>query len=200
MRRLAAELDVRAGAIYWHFADKQDLVDAMTDQLLAGVLDRPLRGAWDKQLAELCRRLVTGMLSRRDAARLMTLAVKPGPNGLAVSEAMLRIARGAGLPKQTTLWGTAVLGYYVLGYVTDVQATQAAMARGLGATLKELKKQIRRKTYPELASLGPDALERLMTGAAFRRRFEFGLEIILRGLRAERRRRATRRLAGASRR
>ena len=29
LRRLAAELDVKAPALYWHFANKQDLLDHM---------------------------------------------------------------------------------------------------------------------------------------------------------------------------
>ncbi len=51
MRRLAGALDVRAGAIYWHFADRQELEDAMVDAMLADVLAPPLLGPWEQKLA-----------------------------------------------------------------------------------------------------------------------------------------------------
>jgi TetR/AcrR family transcriptional regulator, tetracycline repressor protein len=185
MRRLADALDVQAGAIYWHFANKQELVDAMVDEMMGGLLEPPLAGSWDAQLAELCRRLARGLLSRRDSARLATSAFKPGPNGLAVSEAMLRIARGAKLPNEATLWATAALGYYVLGYATDVQATEAAKARGLTSVLKSFKKQIDPRRHPELTALAQSGVKHFFTGGSFRDRFEFGLRVILDGLKTQ---------------
>jgi hypothetical protein len=104
-----------------------------------------------------------------------------------VSEALMRIARGAGLSNEGTLWATAALGYYVLGYVTDVQATEAAKARGLASVLKTLKKQLDPERYPELARVGRDGIERLITGESFRERFEFGLKVILEGIKAQKR-------------
>ena len=37
MRRLARELNVSPGALYWHFADKQELLGAVADRILAGL-------------------------------------------------------------------------------------------------------------------------------------------------------------------
>jgi TetR/AcrR family tetracycline transcriptional repressor len=183
MRRLANELDVQAGAIYWHFANKQALQDAMADELTEGLLEPPPKGAWDTQLAELSRRLANALIRRRDGARLATSALTPGPNGLAASERMLRIARDAGFSKKATLWATSVLGYYVLGYVTDVQAAASARARGLGAAeLRSIEKAIDPKQYPELFAASSGGLQQMMTSHAFRERFEFGLKVILEGL------------------
>ncbi len=98
----------------------------------------------------------------------------------------MRVANGAGFPRKTTLWAAAVLGYYVLGYVADVQAMEAAKARGLASTMKALKKELRSKKYPELARL-EGGLEAFMSDASFRERFEFGLEVIFRGLKSHRR-------------
>ena len=44
-RKLAAHLGVQAGALYWHFANKQALLDAMADRLYEGGLS-PERPAW----------------------------------------------------------------------------------------------------------------------------------------------------------
>ena len=47
MRRLARELDVSPGALYWHFANKQELLGAVADRILESALtgDRAAGGA-----------------------------------------------------------------------------------------------------------------------------------------------------------
>jgi TetR/AcrR family tetracycline transcriptional repressor len=182
MRRLAQSLGVRAGAIYWHFADRQDLEDAMVEGMLAGLLAPPLTGRWEQQLAALCRRMAAALLKHRDGARLAVRALKPGPNTLALSEALIAILRRSGRSDRATLWAASVVGYYVLGYVTDLQATEAAKARGLAAIARSTTRKLDRKRYPELARFGERVLEQLATGRDAAARFEFGLEVILTGL------------------
>jgi TetR/AcrR family transcriptional regulator, tetracycline repressor protein len=182
MRRLAASLGVRAGAIYWHFADKQALVDAMIETMLAGLLEPAPTGTWDEQIAELTRRMAAAMLRVRDGARLATLALRPGPNSLDLSEAMMQIIRKSGRSRRATLWASAVIGYYVLGYVTDLQATEAAKARGLMSVVRGLRKSLARADYPLLHSISDTALAQMLEGRDAQARFEFGLQVILRGL------------------
>jgi TetR/AcrR family tetracycline transcriptional repressor len=184
MRRLARSLGVQAGAIYWHFADKQELEDAMVESMLGGLLEPPLTGGWKEQLSELCRRMAAALLAHRDGARLATRALRPGPNGLAVSEAMFATLRKRGGSTKSTLWAAAVVGYYLLGYVTDVQATEAAKARGLVAIARSLTRKLDRKRYPSLAKVSGRALEEIMLGRELQARFEFGLDVILKGLSA----------------
>ena len=186
MRRLAKRLGVQAGAIYWHFANKQALVDAMAEKLLDGIMEPELEGAWDEQLGELARRLAAALLRRRDGARLVTQAVAPGPNSLEMGEAMLQIVRRAGVTKQRALWAAAVIGYYVLGYATDLQATEAAKARGLMKVARAMKKGLDRRRYPEIWKMQQRPLEELLSSREATARFEFGLDVILRGLRGRR--------------
>ncbi|MFD0516963.1 TetR/AcrR family transcriptional regulator [Paractinoplanes durhamensis] len=41
MRKLGAALNVQAGGLYWHFPSKQALLEAVADDLLAGVAETP---------------------------------------------------------------------------------------------------------------------------------------------------------------
>lgn len=184
MRRLAQALGVQAGAIYWHFANKQTLIDAMADSLLAGMLDPPFTGTWEQQLGDLSRRMAAAFLRRRDAAKVSTLALRPGPNGLAMGEEMLRILGRATTNKRAALWAASVVGYYVLGYVTDYGATEAAKQRGLRAVVRSFRKELDEERYPELAKVSQATLDAMLTARDAKARFEFGLEIVLRGLRA----------------
>ncbi|MEK8169181.1 TetR family transcriptional regulator [Streptomyces sp. M19] len=71
MRRLAARLDVQAGALYWHFTNKQALLDAMADKLIEGVGENLPPGPWDEQAAALAHRLRAALLAHRDGARVL---------------------------------------------------------------------------------------------------------------------------------
>lgn len=187
MRRLADALDVQAGAIYYHFKDKQELLDAMSDSLLVGVMEPAPAGEWDEVLAEMSRRLVARLTSHRDAARLATSALTPGPHGLAAAEEMMRALRRARLSKNARLWGASVLGYYILGYATDVQATEAAKARGVTAMAASLREQLDAEQHRELLAMteGATTLEQMISPRELKRRFEFGLALILGGLKAQ---------------
>jgi TetR/AcrR family tetracycline transcriptional repressor len=188
MRGLAGALGVQAGAIYWHFADKQELCDAMADALFVGMLEPPVVGSWEEQVAELTRRMAACLTRLRDGARLSTMAMNPGPNVLAASEEMLRVVREAGFGKDMTLWATSVISYYVLGYVTDVQAMEAARSRGLKAALRAFERNLDRARYPRLTELTTgEGLEAMVSPRQLRARFEFGLQVILDGIKARRR-------------
>jgi TetR/AcrR family tetracycline transcriptional repressor len=184
MRRVAGELGVRAGAIYWHFKDKQDLEDAMVDEMFSAVLPMANEGTWQEQISELSRRMAAAMLARRDGAMLTARALRPGPHGLAVSERMLAILHEAGRGKRATLWAAAVLGYFVVGYATDVQATEAAKARGVVSIARALTKKLDKKEFPRLKELDDRTIRNLMTARDARGRFEFGLRVVLAGLEA----------------
>ena len=184
MRRLAQALGVQAGAIYWHFKDRQDLEDAMVDELMKGATSPPLQGSWDQQVAELIRRLTRGLMSRRHSSQLIPRALKPGPHGLAASEALIKAVRAWGQDEEITMWATSVIGYFVLGYVTDVQATEEAKARGMISIARNMIKKLDKKQFPEITALGEQSFEHMVTARSHQARFEFGLEVMLRGLKA----------------
>ena len=52
MRRLGRELNVSPGALYWHFANKQQLLGAVADRILESVDDAP--ADWRDRITEIC--------------------------------------------------------------------------------------------------------------------------------------------------
>ena len=122
MRRLARELSVPPGALYWHFANKQQLLGAVADRLLESVDDGP--GGWRDRVAAICRQLRDALLSHTDGAELVSASFAAGQ-----SEAMARIlarltvaAADAGVyPTHAELAARTVV-YYVLGFTADEQS------------------------------------------------------------------------------
>lgn len=76
MRRVAKQLDVAPGALYWHFKNKQELIDATARRILEPVLIGDDRGGVDKLSAPAtCAQLRTLMTNHRDGAEVVSAAL-----------------------------------------------------------------------------------------------------------------------------
>ena len=122
MRRLARELNVSPGALYWHFANKQQLLGAVADRILeprrrrARRLARPRRG----DLPAAARR--TAVAHRRRRAGVGELRGRPvGGDGADSRAADRRRGRAGVDPAHAELAARTVV-YYVLGFTADEQS------------------------------------------------------------------------------
>jgi AcrR family transcriptional regulator len=163
MRRLARELNVSPGALYWHFANKQKLLGAVADRILESVDDVP--GGWRDRVAGLCGRLRDALLSHTDGAELVSASFAAGQ-----SEAMTRIlgrltdaTADAGVePEHRGLAARSIL-YYVLGFTADEQSRLQWDAAGADLPAEQ-----------SVLSTDPT------------RRFDFGVQLLVDGIAARR--------------
>ena len=122
MRRLARELDVSAGALYWHFPHKQALLGAVADRILQGVDDAP--GDWHDRIGELGVRLRDALLSHTDGAELVSASFAAGESA-AMARIVSHLADGAaeaGLAGEHAEVAARTIVYYVLGFTADEQS------------------------------------------------------------------------------
>jgi TetR/AcrR family tetracycline transcriptional repressor len=174
MRKLAAALDVQAGALYWHFDNKQALLDAMAEKLLEGVGAPVPAGAWDEQLTILARRLRAGLLAHRDGARVLAGSYVAEFDTLAIGRTAVAILCRAGIPVERAGWITFAFYYYVLGHVVEEQS-QRELVKGDHW-------QARLASASADDSLYSSALLSVFTADATER-FAYGLELFLDGIR-----------------
>ncbi|MCH1867343.1 TetR family transcriptional regulator [Nocardioides sp. CFH 31398] len=127
MRRLAAELDVRPSALYHHFADKQHLLGAVADALLArgGVGAAP-----DDDVAAACRRLRDALLAYRDGAEVVAAALAFGLGGTAASEALAAAVAREQVADDLARTATGALLHLVLGQTAQEQTHLQAHSAG----------------------------------------------------------------------
>jgi AcrR family transcriptional regulator len=122
MRRLARELDVSPGALYWHFANKQQLLGAVADRILESVLDVP--GDWRDRITGTCRALRDALLSHTDGAELVSASFAAGQSA-AMARVLERLGTGAAEagvePRHAELAARTVV-YYALGFTADEQS------------------------------------------------------------------------------
>jgi len=156
MRRLARELGVAPGALYWHVANKQELLVEVADALLAEIAVPPPGQPPEEALAGLAVSLREALVHVPDAADVVGLAYAVEPGATRALRELARLVHDAGVPASERDEVAALVVHHVLGSVAGEQN------RGLAA-----------RADPELSPPDP-------SGEA--KAFEVGLSVILRGV------------------
>jgi TetR/AcrR family tetracycline transcriptional repressor len=162
MRRLARELDVTAGSLYWHFADKQQLLGAVADQVLTPASGPAEAVDWQDRITEAAGRLRDALLSHTDGAELVSASFAAGQSsGMRQILAVLADATvEAGVAPANAELAARTIIYYVLGFTADEQSRLQWDAAGA--------------LEPERSLLDPGVKQ---SGA-----FQFGLSVLVDGL------------------
>ncbi|WP_053751541.1 TetR/AcrR family transcriptional regulator C-terminal domain-containing protein [Streptomyces sp. MMG1533] len=127
LRAIAKELDVKAPALYWHFKDKQALLDEMATEMyrrmVAGTSLDP-GDTWQERLMKSNRGLRTALLGYRDGAKVFSGSRFTGIEHAEQMEDNLRLFTAAGLTLAQAARATATSYLYTLGFVTEEQGVQ----------------------------------------------------------------------------
>lgn len=124
MRRLARELNVTPGALYWHFCDKQELLGAVADRILDPTTTMSDPVPWDDRIKMICSALRNALLSTTDGAELVSASFAAGKSDR-IAEILRRLtaaAAEAGMAAPNDDLTARTLLYYVLGFTADEQS------------------------------------------------------------------------------
>jgi AcrR family transcriptional regulator len=182
MRRVAREVGVEAMSLYHHVEDKEDLLDGICEHVMAE-FDFPALGAdW----AENCRRGARAWrrLLQAHPAVMRLFAEQRGPvrtiDSMRPMEFALGILRGSGLSDRDTAQAFHAFGGYIQGFVMMELGSIAG-----GADEENVK------MHAALAASLPDefptlqAVSRYFAECDLDEQFEFGLDLLIRGLEAK---------------
>jgi TetR/AcrR family transcriptional regulator, tetracycline repressor protein len=124
MRRLARELNVSPGALYWHFANKQELLGAVADRILEPVRVEHTASAWPGRIHQICVALRDALLSHTDGAELVSSSFAAGQSQI-IGEIVGQLtdaAQRAGVVSPDDELAARTVLYYVLGFTADEQS------------------------------------------------------------------------------
>ncbi len=188
LRRLAQELGVQAPALYWHFKNKQELLDQMMVTISAteAPVELPAQGqAWDEWLAQRARDIRRSRNSHRDGA-MLAASTRPQPSQWQDIEAQISVLVDAGLQPADALLALLTIRDYVSGFTLDEQADPMRGPTVSDLDPGELETALRAfADYPRLSEALRQVGVRRSDSA-----FESGLDVVLDGLRARARRSA----------
>src|SRR5690242_8710956 len=179
IRRVAQELGTSGTALYTYVRDKDELVELLLDRVIGEVdiSSIPADLPWQEQVRAIGRELRRVFSSHRDIARATLGRVPQGENSLAIVESMLGRLRAAEVPDEVIALGVDLLALYV-GAVSYEESMTHLEPESIASFVDELR------SYFE--NLPPDRFPNMIAMAgpltSTADRFEFGLDVIVRGL------------------
>lgn len=181
LRELGDQLGVHATAVYRHFKDKRQLLQAVADRTLVGVANAG-DGVTDPfgAAAAVCQALRAALLNRPSAARVLSQGPTRQPNEVALTERLLGLMQSAGLSPEDSIDAYHALIEYTVG--------SAVIDQPLASLTEEERAEVYRRwradylgldegEFPHLVALAP----RMYRDAS--NQFTFGLSAMLDALR-----------------
>ncbi|MEU8516937.1 TetR/AcrR family transcriptional regulator C-terminal domain-containing protein [Kitasatospora sp. NPDC048722] len=180
LRAIAAELGVKAPALYWHFKDKQALLDEMATEMMRRMSAGsawPAGGDWRDAYRVTMRALRAELLRHRDGAKVYSGARFTDTSYAPGLDAALRLLVDAGFAPAAAAraWYTAYS--YTIGYVVEEQAMGADPFAGGEAYDVDARAE-RLAGHPLAAEAGRVMFRDFDEG------FELGLTAVLAGVEA----------------
>lgn len=119
IRRLAGDLGVTPMALYWHFKNKDELLDGIAEHLLANVALPGASGTWADRLSACLSAVAVALRPHPAVASLTQSRLLASEPGLALAERALGLLDEAGF---TSDQAAEIGGYLVNAIVTLVTA------------------------------------------------------------------------------
>lgn len=166
MRAVAAELNVKAPALYWHVRSKEDLSLLLFDHLVSDLDYGAASGDWRSDLRRMAQALRTRLVETRDITRLFPDDYSSGPRAARPLEMSLDLLRHAGLPGPEALMAYGVALSFIVGWAR-FEATRRAQTTPADTPPTPM---------PNLAWALADGPVDPEAG------FEFGLDLLIAGL------------------
>lgn len=179
LRKLAERLNVKAAALYWHFENKQDLIDALAERIMLAEFDhtKPESTDWRSLLTMVAHSHRRALMRYRDGAEVMAHANMRSNSMFDGLEMLMKELHNQGFTPQLAMHGFFTVIRFTIGCVFEEQADPRTAASVTPEQRAQRFKEIA-KNYPTvaqsmragLAGKGPDYM------------FECGLRIILDGI------------------
>jgi TetR/AcrR family transcriptional regulator, tetracycline repressor protein len=183
MRRLADELGSGAGAVYWHVANKEQLLQLVFDRVI-GELPLPAiePERWEEQVKQAGRDARELMRRHPGIAQLSFGRIPLGPNAIRYLEWQLSLLRSGGLSDEVAALAGDLLALYLgafayeesLGFEIGDEPTSVEDFIG---RMREYFASLPADRFPNIAALASE-----LTAGDLDERFEFGLDVLVAGL------------------
>jgi len=189
MRRLAEDLGAEAMSLYYHVANKEDVLDGIADAVVAeindvvGAIDAPSAGANWKTAVR--RRILTArevLLRHPWAPRVFESRTNTSLAVLLYYDGLLALMRDGGFSYDTIHHALHALGSRALGFSQEL--FDPSGGTGSDASAAELQSMARQIPHlvGMLAEVAHDDPDSTLSWCDDQAEFEFGLDLVLDGL------------------
>jgi AcrR family transcriptional regulator len=184
MRKLGQELGVEAMALYYHFANKDEIVDGIVD-LVFGEIERPTPGAeWKSAMRRRAISLRDALLRHRWAIGLMEARRNPGPANLRHHDAVIGNLRAAGFDMELVAHAYSCLDAYIYGFALTKMNLPFDTGDDVAGMAQDMLAPFPVDEYPNLVAFITE--HAMKPGYDFGDEFKYGLDVVLDGLERDR--------------
>jgi AcrR family transcriptional regulator len=183
MRRLGRELGVEAMSLYNHVQDKEDILDGILEMVMAEFEYAEETGDWETDVRAGCRAWRRLMTAHPTVIALFAESKHPAssPERLRPMEWAFDLLRRGGLSDDEVVHAVRAFGGYIMGFVLNEVANPVP---GMGdrdhrAEHEQLARILPAEQFPNLVRLLP-----LLAECDSEVDFEFGLDLLLDGIKA----------------
>jgi TetR/AcrR family tetracycline transcriptional repressor len=184
MRRVADELRTGPASLYWHIRNKGELLQLLLERVAGEMqLPEPDPSRWEAQLAEVARAMRARFLQHRDSARISLGRVPAGPAMARFVEWLFELLTPVSIPDRVIAYFGDLASLYVGAYAFE-ESLGLASPTGENLAPEQIVAMFRdymfglpSESFPHIHRAIGD-----LFGGGPDERFEFGLDIILRGI------------------
>ena len=180
IRSLARALDAKPMSVYYHVANKDEILDSIVDFVFSEIELPSADGDWRDELRRRAASARKVLRRHRWAIGLMESRTSPGPATLQHHDAVIATLRAAGFSQALTAHAYALIDSYTYGFALQEAGLPFEGPETVGEVAVPIMEQFAAGNYPHLVGMATDYY--LKPGYDFGDEFDFGLELILDGL------------------
>jgi AcrR family transcriptional regulator len=180
IRSLAEHLGVKPMAIYYHVANKGEILDGILDLVFSEIELPAVDGEWRHEMERRAHSARRVLRRHPWAITLLQSTTAPGPATLRHHDALIGTLRGAGFSVEMTAHAYALLDSYVYGFALSESALPINGPETVAEVAEAMVKEHPLDDYPHLAEFSTEHIRK--PDYDFGSEFPFGLSIILDGL------------------
>jgi AcrR family transcriptional regulator len=181
MRSLAGALAAKPMAVYHYFTGKEEILDALVDEVFSQIHDPEPGGDWRTEMTRRCHSAREVLARHPWAVGLMESRTAPGPASLRHHDAVIGTLRESGFSVALTGHAYALIDSYVYGFAVQ-EAALPFDRSDVAEVAADIIDALPMRDYPYFAELTKAHV--MQPGYDFAEEFDFGLELVLDGLEA----------------
>jgi AcrR family transcriptional regulator len=180
MRALGEKLAAEAMSLYYHVANKDQLLDGMVDVVFSEIELPTTDVDWKTAMRRRAISTREALARHRWAVGILQSSTSPGPANFRLVNAVLGCLREAGFSVENAVHAYSTQDAYIYGFALQEKTLPVGTPTELAKAAESMRRQFSADEYPHIAETITEHVTK--PGYDFANEFEFGLNLILDGL------------------
>jgi AcrR family transcriptional regulator len=177
IRSLAHELGAKPMSVYYHVANKEEILDGLVDMVFSEMYLPVVGGDWRAEISERARSARQVLRRHPWATPLLESRRTPGPATLRHHDTVLGVLRTGGFSLEGTAHAYAVLDAFIYGHALQEASLPFEGPDSVTEVAGPVMELMAAGEYPHMTEMVTSYY--LQPGYDFANEFEFGLRLLL---------------------